>query len=139
MWKVFSGDQLGTLLAAWTLEGYKVTGGDTGMSWLLTHDHKLNTSPGKLAMVASTVSSKMLEAMAQKEGFTFVESLTGMPRACSVACYGLQRFHRFQVHREHCAYTARLGSPRSLWLRRSHWVHAWYHHQRQRWGCRNCK
>jgi phosphomannomutase len=28
-------------------------------------------------MVASTVSSKMVEAMAQKEGFTFVDCLTG--------------------------------------------------------------
>jgi hypothetical protein len=31
----------------------------------------------KLALVASTVSSKMVEAMAQKEGFTFVDCLTG--------------------------------------------------------------
>jgi hypothetical protein len=32
---------------------------------------------GQLAMVASTVSSKMIEAMARKEGFKFVECLTG--------------------------------------------------------------
>lgn len=31
----------------------------------------------KLAMVASTVSSKMVEAMAHAEGFKFVECLTG--------------------------------------------------------------
>jgi phosphomannomutase len=31
----------------------------------------------KLAMVASTVSSKMVEAMAEAEGFKFVECLTG--------------------------------------------------------------
>ena len=31
----------------------------------------------KLAMVASTVSSKMIEAMANAEGFTFTECLTG--------------------------------------------------------------
>ena len=31
----------------------------------------------KLAMVASTVSSKMIEAMAAKEGFKFTECLTG--------------------------------------------------------------
>lgn len=31
----------------------------------------------KLAMVASTVSSKMIEAMAKCEGFKFVECLTG--------------------------------------------------------------
>jgi hypothetical protein len=34
-------------------------------------------SVGQLAMVASTVSSKMIEAMAHKEGFKFVECLTG--------------------------------------------------------------
>jgi phosphomannomutase len=34
----------------------------------------------KLAMVASTVSSKMIEAMAQREGFKFVECLTGESR-----------------------------------------------------------
>lgn len=32
---------------------------------------------GKLAMIASTVSSKILQRMAQREGFTFVECLTG--------------------------------------------------------------
>ena len=31
----------------------------------------------KLAMVASTVSSKFLESMAKKEGFLFAETLTG--------------------------------------------------------------
>jgi len=33
----------------------------------------------QLAMVASTVSSKMIEAMAQYEGFKFVDCLTGEP------------------------------------------------------------
>lgn len=36
----------------------------------------------KLAMVASTVSSKLIGAMAAKEGFKFVESLTGQ---CTMA------------------------------------------------------
>jgi len=31
----------------------------------------------KLAMLASTVSSKMLETVAKKEGFRFEETLTG--------------------------------------------------------------
>ncbi|KAG8738981.1 Phosphoglucomutase-3 [Ceratobasidium sp. 414] len=60
-WFVFSGDQLGSLFAAWTLEGYRASG------------RPIN----KLAMVASTVSSKLIGAMAIKEGFKFVESLTG--------------------------------------------------------------
>lgn len=35
------------------------------------------TSQDKLAMVASTVSSKMLKAMAKRENFKYVECLTG--------------------------------------------------------------
>jgi len=38
----------------------------------------------KLCMVASTVSSKMIEAMAAAEGFKFVECLTGY--SFSVGC-----------------------------------------------------
>ncbi|KAJ6500366.1 hypothetical protein C8R45DRAFT_820604 [Mycena sanguinolenta] len=60
-WKVFTGDQLGTLFAAQALAQYKASGKPLE----------------KLAMIASTVSSKMLEAMAEKEGFKFVECLTG--------------------------------------------------------------
>ncbi|KAF8185026.1 hypothetical protein K438DRAFT_1837279 [Mycena galopus ATCC 62051] len=60
-WVVFTGDQLGTLFAAQALEQYKASGKPIE----------------KLAMIASTVSSKMLEAMAEKERFKFVECLTG--------------------------------------------------------------
>ncbi|GAA5986375.1 hypothetical protein JCM11641_005360 [Rhodosporidiobolus odoratus] len=60
-WHVFTGDELGTLLGAWALERYKQAGGEVA----------------KAAMCASTVSSKMLRAMAQKEGFVFRETLTG--------------------------------------------------------------
>ena len=34
-------------------------------------------APDRLAMVASTVSSKMVERIAEHEGFKFVECLTG--------------------------------------------------------------
>ncbi|KAF8652709.1 hypothetical protein AX16_004213 [Volvariella volvacea WC 439] len=60
-WKIFTGDQLGTLFAAQALEIYKTSG----------------KSLAKLAMVASTVSSKMIASMAQAEGFHFAECLTG--------------------------------------------------------------
>ncbi|KAJ6513795.1 hypothetical protein C8R47DRAFT_962826 [Mycena vitilis] len=60
-WIIFTGDQLGALFAAQALEQYKTSGKPIE----------------KLAMVASTVSSKMIEAMAEKEGFKFVECLTG--------------------------------------------------------------
>ncbi|KAF8436904.1 hypothetical protein L210DRAFT_3688468 [Boletus edulis BED1] len=58
---IFTGDQLGTLFASRVLARYKESGKPLD----------------KLAMVASTVSSKMVEAMARHEGFIFVDCLTG--------------------------------------------------------------
>jgi len=60
-WTLFTGDQLGSLFAKRALDAYKAS----------------NKPVEKLAMVASTVSSKMIEAMAKLEGFKFVECLTG--------------------------------------------------------------
>ncbi|KAM0789290.1 hypothetical protein ACM66B_000130 [Microbotryomycetes sp. NB124-2] len=60
-WRVFTGDQLGTVLGAWALEKARAEGKPVD----------------RLAMCASTVSSKMLRAMAQQEGFVFRETLTG--------------------------------------------------------------
>ncbi|KAJ7582492.1 hypothetical protein C8J56DRAFT_791746 [Mycena floridula] len=60
-WFNFTGDQLGCLFAARMLEIYKSSGKPLS----------------QLAMVASTVSSKMVEKMAEVEGFKFVECLTG--------------------------------------------------------------
>ncbi|KAI6126214.1 hypothetical protein EV401DRAFT_1854927 [Pisolithus croceorrhizus] len=60
-WFLFTGDQLGALFASHVLSKYKATGKPLG----------------KLAMIASTVSSRMIEAMARVEGFKFVDCLTG--------------------------------------------------------------
>ncbi|KAI0710386.1 phosphoglucomutase first 3 domain-containing protein [Cerioporus squamosus] len=60
-WIQFTGDQLGTLFASACLDKYKESG----------------KALSQLAMVASTVSSKMIEAMAHAEGFRFAECLTG--------------------------------------------------------------
>ncbi|KAJ3795961.1 hypothetical protein GGU11DRAFT_817363 [Lentinula aff. detonsa] len=57
----FTGDQLGTIFAAHVFETYRDSGKPLS----------------KLAIVASTVSSKIVEAMAKREGFKFVECLTG--------------------------------------------------------------
>ncbi|CAJ0761162.1 14468_t:CDS:2, partial [Entrophospora sp. SA101] len=56
-WITFSGDQIGVMLACSILDDYKKT--------------------EKVAMLASTVSSKMLSSIAKKEGFYFGETLTG--------------------------------------------------------------
>ncbi|KAL8292012.1 hypothetical protein RQP46_001478 [Phenoliferia psychrophenolica] len=60
-WNVFTGDQLGALLGWWVFSQYRDAGKPVD----------------KLAFCASTVSSKMLKAMAEKEGFVFRETLTG--------------------------------------------------------------
>ncbi|KAI0747847.1 phosphoglucomutase first 3 domain-containing protein [Daedaleopsis nitida] len=60
-WIQFTGDQLGTLFASACLDRYKQSGKPIS----------------RLAMVASTVSSKMIEAIAHAEGFKFAECLTG--------------------------------------------------------------
>ncbi|KAG7086720.1 hypothetical protein E1B28_002654 [Marasmius oreades] len=60
-WLTFTGDQLGTVFAGQVLRAYVASGKPID----------------RLAMVASTVSSKMIEAMAKLEGFKFAECLTG--------------------------------------------------------------
>lgn len=59
-WHIFTGNQLGILLGAYIFERYP------------------KSKPReKLGMLASTVSSRMLSALAAKEGFHFTETLTG--------------------------------------------------------------
>lgn len=65
-WHQFTGNQMGVLLASHVLETY-------------SHDRT------KLAMLASTVSSRMLAAMAGNEGFCFRETLTGFKWLGNVA------------------------------------------------------
>ncbi|KAI8323451.1 hypothetical protein GQ54DRAFT_296757 [Martensiomyces pterosporus] len=60
-WHAFTGDQLGSIFAAAVLEMSRRDG----------------ISDSKVAMVNSTVSSRMLEAMARKEGFHYADTLTG--------------------------------------------------------------
>jgi phosphoglucomutase len=67
-WHIYTGNELGILLASYLLERYP------------------KSKPReKLAMLASTVSSRMLHALAQKEGFHFVETLTGFKWLGNVA------------------------------------------------------
>jgi len=56
-WTVFTGDQIGAMLGLWIWETIK--------------------SDKPVAMCASTVSSKLLETIAKKEGFHFEDTLTG--------------------------------------------------------------
>jgi phosphoglucomutase len=67
-WHIFTGNQLGILLGSYLIERYAG-----------------NTPREKLAMLASTVSSRMLHALADKEGFHFTETLTGFKWLGNVA------------------------------------------------------
>lgn len=62
-WRVFNGNELGTLLGWWAMRYYKEKNPGSDM--------------GNCFMLASTVSSKMLRTMSRIEGFKFEESLTG--------------------------------------------------------------
>ncbi|KAF2819798.1 hypothetical protein CC86DRAFT_128590 [Ophiobolus disseminans] len=67
-WHIFTGNQLGVLIGSYLFERYP------------------SSNPReKLAMLASTVSSRMLAALAKKEGFKFVETLTGFKWLGNVA------------------------------------------------------
>ncbi|KAJ1787781.1 hypothetical protein LPJ59_005668 [Coemansia sp. RSA 2399] len=60
-WLAFTGDQLGTIFAASVLEDCRRKG----------------IEDSRIAMVNSTVSSRMLGEMARKEGFHYTDTLTG--------------------------------------------------------------
>lgn len=65
-WHQFTGDELGALMGSWACQRYKNGGGVASRE-----------SAKGAAMCASTVSSKFLRAMGEKEGFLFRETLTG--------------------------------------------------------------
>ncbi|RLN88079.1 hypothetical protein BBJ28_00015457 [Nothophytophthora sp. Chile5] len=62
-WRIFTGNEIGVLLGCWELEQHLRLHPDC--------DRK------QLYLIASTVSSKMLRAVAQAEGLNFEETLTG--------------------------------------------------------------
>ncbi|GFO18337.1 phosphoglucomutase-2 [Plakobranchus ocellatus] len=70
-WRVFSGNEIGAFLGWWCWT-----------SWRQKHP-QVNLSD--VYMMASTVSSKILEAIAQAEGFNFIETLTGFKWMGNVA------------------------------------------------------
>lgn len=56
-WKIFTGNEIGILLAWWVWDQY--------------HTAHPDVDPAKCVMLNSTVSSKMLSAMAKKEGIKY--------------------------------------------------------------------
>ncbi|RUS90294.1 hypothetical protein EGW08_001983, partial [Elysia chlorotica] len=62
-WRVFTGNEIGAFLGWWC--------------WTSWRQKNPNVNLSDVYMMASTVSSKILQAIAQYEGFNFVETLTG--------------------------------------------------------------
>eukprot|EP00891_Asterochloris_glomerata_P002840 jgi/Astpho2/2840/Aster-x1101 len=62
-WRSFTGNETGVLLAHWLFT-----------CWQRQHE---GADPGRVAMLASTVSSRMLAVVAKEEGFHYEETLTG--------------------------------------------------------------
>ncbi|XP_023232490.1 phosphoglucomutase-2-like [Centruroides sculpturatus] len=71
-WKVFTGNEIGALLGAWL--------------WYAFEEKKTNIPASDVYMISSTVSSKILKAIASKKGFNFVETLTGFKWMANKAC-----------------------------------------------------
>jgi phosphomannomutase len=71
-WKIFTGNELGILLAAW--------------SWACYIQKNPTVDRSKVLVVNSTVSSKMIRALALKEGFEFQEALTGFKWLGNICC-----------------------------------------------------
>ena len=85
-WHTFSGNELGILFAAQTLDAYR----------LKAPLDKIN----KLCMLCSAVSSQMLKTMALTEGFHFEETLTGFKwlgsRAVDLQAAGYDALYAFE-------------------------------------------
>ncbi|XP_046563079.1 phosphoglucomutase-2-like [Haliotis rubra] len=71
-WRIFTGNEIGALLGWWSLFAFRRSNQDVPNS--------------DICMVASTVSSKILQTIARKEGCIFDETLTGFKWIANKAC-----------------------------------------------------
>lgn len=97
-WRAFSGNELGAMLAEWVLRNHRRRAQEAGAcrpskqcGWVgavvltslqqppCSHTSTTNAGadPGRLAVLSSTVSSRMLAAIASAEGVHWRETLTG--------------------------------------------------------------
>ena len=75
-WQPFTGNEIGAMLAEWVLRKYRARKPSSSSS-APSSSASASASAGKLAVLSSTVSSRMLQAMAAKEGVHWEETLTG--------------------------------------------------------------
>jgi phosphomannomutase len=88
-WTVFTGDQIGTMLGHWLWQQVRI--GDATPA-TAANGGTTKRPPSQVAMLASTVSSRMLAEIARVEGFHFEDTLTGFKwigsRAAQLRCQG---------------------------------------------------
>lgn len=95
-WNILSGNEIALLLADWVWTNYVRTNptGDKSMTTSMRHLHAYHSSSlismyvvdeyvGKCVMLASTVSSQVVGAMARKEGFQFIVTCDASPSMSS--------------------------------------------------------
>ena len=70
-WRIFTGNELGTLFAHWI--------------WTTFRESHPEVDPATCCLINTTVSSKMLRAIAEKEGLEYEETLTGFKWLGSLA------------------------------------------------------
>ncbi|CAH8447065.1 unnamed protein product [Schistosoma margrebowiei] len=85
-WKIFSGNELGALFGWWLSLQWKI--------------HNPQVKPSSVAVLSSTVSSKILKTIAEQEGFRFEETLTGFKwlgnRSCELESQNIKTIFAFE-------------------------------------------
>ncbi|TGZ73225.1 hypothetical protein CRM22_001645 [Opisthorchis felineus] len=85
-WKIFNGNELGAMFGCWI--------------WSQWRKRNPDADPCRYGMLSSTVSSKILDTIAKKEGFYFEETLTGFKwmgnRADKLAKEGIKILFAFE-------------------------------------------
>ncbi|KAK4472742.1 hypothetical protein MN116_003966 [Schistosoma mekongi] len=85
-WKMFNGNELGALFGWWL-----------SLEWRI---HNPQVTPSSVAVLSSTVSSKILKTIAEHEGFRFEETLTGFKwlgnRACDLESQNIKTIFAFE-------------------------------------------
>ncbi|OTF69356.1 phosphoglucomutase-2-like protein [Euroglyphus maynei] len=75
-WRIFNGNEIGALLAWWI--------------WNEFHSSEQIVKKSDCYMISSAVSSKILETYSKREGFNFIETLTGFKWMANIA-YDLEK------------------------------------------------
>ncbi|GJQ12082.1 hypothetical protein GpartN1_g3873.t1 [Galdieria partita] len=103
-WRIFTGNEIAFLLVSWLWENRFELRKRWKQSNNISEQETESINPNDFACVASAVSSKFIQTMAEKEGFRFCETLTGFKWLSHAA---------LELEQQHCqvllAYEEALG------------------------------